>query len=100
MPRGNHAQSIASNGDQKEDKTLSERALEQWRPRRDKSACISRASLFTGLEWTGLDWSGLDWTGLDWTGLTLKCLFQCRTEAKHTYASLLESVEVKGHVHI
>ena len=23
---------------------------------------------------------------LDWTGLTLKCLFQCRTEAKHTYS--------------
>ena len=28
------------------------------------------------------------WTGLEWTGLTqksVKCLFQCRTEAKHTY---------------
>ena len=36
------------------------------------------------IHWTG----GLDWTGLDWTGLTqksVKCLFQCRTEAKHTY---------------
>ena len=36
-----------------------------------------------------LDWSGLDWTGLEWTGLTqksVKCLFQCRTEAKHTYS--------------
>ena len=31
----------------------------------------------------------MDWTGLDWTGLTqksIKCLFQCRTEAKHTYS--------------
>ena len=47
---------------------------------------------------------------LDWTGLTqksAKCLFQCRTEAKHTYfftkvacTGFLESVEVKGHVHI
>ena len=45
---------------------------------------IQRASLFTGL----VDWTGLDWTGLEWTGLTqksVKCLFQCRTEAKHTY---------------
>ena len=36
-----------------------------------------------------LDWSGLDWNGLEWTGLTqksVKCLFQCRTEAKHTYS--------------
>ena len=36
-----------------------------------------------------LDWSGLDWTGLEWTGLTqksVKCLFQCRTEVKHTYS--------------
>ena len=24
-------------------------------------------------------------TGLDWTGLTQKSVFQCRTEAKHTY---------------
>ena len=32
---------------------------------------------------------GRHWTGLDWTGLTqksVKCLFQCRTEAKHTYS--------------
>ena len=37
------------------------------------------------IHWTG----GLDWTGLEWTGLTqksVKCLFQCRTEAKHTYS--------------
>ena len=37
------------------------------------------------IHWTG----GLDWTGLEWTGLTqksIKCLFQCRTEAKHTYS--------------
>ena len=61
-----------------------------------------------------LDWSGLDWTGVEWTGLTqksVKCLFQCRTEAKHTYSVtkvactacfrvFAESVEVKGHVHI
>ena len=36
-----------------------------------------------------LDWSGVDWTGLEWTGLTqksVKCLFQCRTEVKHTYS--------------
>ena len=36
-----------------------------------------------------LDWSGLDWSGVEWTGLTqksVKCLFQCRTEAKHTYS--------------
>ena len=33
-----------------------------------------RASLFTGL---------VDWTGL--TQKSVKCLFQCRTEAKHTY---------------
>ena len=65
---------------------------------------FERASLFTGL---------VDWTGLDWAGLTqksVKCFFQCRTEAKHTYSlkllaqpdfvSFLESVEVKGHVHI
>ena len=42
------------------------------------------------IHWTGgLDWTGLDWTGLEWTGLTqksIKCLFQCRTEAKHTYS--------------
>ena len=35
---------------------------------------ISRASLFTGLDWTGL------------TQKSVKCLFQCRTEAKHTYS--------------
>ena len=37
------------------------------------------------IHWTG----GLDWTGLEWTGLTqksIKCLFQCRIEAKHTYS--------------
>ena len=31
----------------------------------------------------------MDWTGLEWTGLTqksVKCLFQCRSEAKHTYS--------------
>ena len=31
----------------------------------------------------------IHWTGLEWTGLTqksVKCLFQCRTEAKHTYS--------------
>ena len=31
----------------------------------------------------------IHWTGLNWTGLTqksVKCLFQCRTEAKHTYS--------------
>ena len=33
-----------------------------------------RASLFTGL---------VDWTGL--TQKSVRCLFQCRTEAKHTY---------------
>ena len=42
------------------------------------------------IHWTGgLDWTGLDWTGLEWTGLTqksVKCLLQCRTEAKHTYS--------------
>ena len=35
------------------------------------------------LDW----WTG--WTGLEWTGLTqksIKYLFQCRTEAKHTYS--------------
>ena len=32
------------------------------------------SSLFTGLEWTGL------------TQKSVKCLFQCRTEAKHTYS--------------
>ena len=51
---------------------------------------------------------------LDWTRLTqksVKCLFQWRTEAKHTYLFTKvaciacfrvfhESVEVKGHVHI
>ena len=50
--------------------------------------------------------------GLDWSGQnSVKCLFQCRTETKHTYSftkllaqpafmSFLESVEVKGHMHI
>ena len=33
-----------------------------------------RASLFTGL---------VDWTGL--TQKSVRCLFQCRTEAKHTH---------------
>ena len=49
---------------------------------------IACAGVF--IHWTGgLDWTGLDWTGLEWTGLTqksIKCLFQCRTEAKHTYS--------------
>ena len=38
---------------------------------------------------------------LEWTGLTqnsVKCLFQCRTEA--SILSFLESVEVKGQAHI
>ena len=59
-----------------------------------------RASLFTEL---------VDWTEI--TQKSVRCLFQCRTEAKHTYLFTKvtciacfrvfpESVEVKGHVHI
>ena len=74
----------------------------------------ARRFLGVFIHWTGVDWTGLDWTGVEWTGLTqksVKCLFQCRTEAKHTYSVtkvactacfrvFAESVEVKGHVHI
>ena len=71
-----------------------------WNGSKMRAVCYHhrtrRASLFTGL---------VDWTGL--TKKSVKCLFQCRTEANHTYSftkllaypafvSFLESVEVKG----
>ena len=69
-------------------------------------SCGVWASLFTGLEWTGLEWTGL-------TQKSVKYLFQCRTEAKHTYSvtkvactacfrvfARVGRLEVKGHVHI
>ena len=65
---------------------------------------LGRASLFTGLEWTGLDWTGVDWTHPKIcfsVGQKLSVLIQSlKLLAQPAFASLLESVEVKGHVHI
>ena len=60
------------------------------------------------MDWTGLDWTGLDWSGLDSpknlffsVGQKLSILIQSlKLLAQPAFASLLESVEVKGHVHI
>ena len=55
------------------------------------------------MDWTGLDWSGLDSSKNAFfsVGRKLSILIQSlNLLAQPAFASLLESVEVKGHVHI
>ena len=53
------------------------------------------------MDWTGLDWSGLDSPKNLSVGQKLSILIQSlKLLAQPAFASLLESVEVKGHVHI